>query len=216
MRREERLNDFEEVLRLNSESHQAKMWTSIPAIITSVNLEAQTCACQPAIQGEVTLPNGSVQSVNLPLLVDVPIQFPRAGGFAITFPVKAGDECLVIFASRCIDSWWQSGGVGAPAEHRMHDLSDGVAILGITSQPKRLNNISTNSLQIRNDSGTTFIDITDNKIELNADSVILRGSSKVIIDAGGTGIVYKPNVVNTYTNGVTGSNSAPTPPEISE
>ena len=33
------------------------------------------------------------------------------------------------------DSWWQSGGIGVPIESRMHDLSDGFAILAPTSQP---------------------------------------------------------------------------------
>ena len=31
--------------------------------------------------------------------------FPGGGGFALTFPVAAGDECLVVFASRCIDDY---------------------------------------------------------------------------------------------------------------
>ena len=65
----------------------------------------------------------------------MPVVFPGGGGFALTFPVAAGDECLVVFASRCIDAWWQSGGVGEPMEPRMHDLSDGFALIGVRSQP---------------------------------------------------------------------------------
>lgn len=56
--------------------------------------------------------------MDLPILPDVPVVFPGGGGFALTFPVAAGDECLVVFASRCIDAWWQSGGVGEPMEPR--------------------------------------------------------------------------------------------------
>ena len=36
-------------------------------------------------------------------LLDVPVVFPRSGGYALTFPVKQGDECLVIFNDMCID-----------------------------------------------------------------------------------------------------------------
>ncbi|MFW8450019.1 Gp138 family membrane-puncturing spike protein, partial [Klebsiella pneumoniae] len=68
--------------------------------------------------------SGAQVSVNLPLLVDVPVVFPRGGGCTLTFPVKPGDECLVIFADRCIDFWWQSGGIQEPVDERMHDLSD--------------------------------------------------------------------------------------------
>ncbi|MGC8050122.1 Gp138 family membrane-puncturing spike protein, partial [Salmonella enterica] len=78
---------------------------------------------------------------------------------SMTFPVAQGDECLVVFASRCIDSWWQSGGIQEQAELRMHDLSDGFAILGFRSQPRALSNISTTSAQLRSDDGATFIDL---------------------------------------------------------
>lgn len=169
MRRQERLDDSEESLRIAMESAQAKVWTAIPAIVQSVDFVAQTITAQPAIQGAVQSPDGSVAQVNLPLLVDVPIMYPRAGGFALTFPIAAGDEVLVVFASRCIDSWWQNGGVGAQAEVRMHDLSDGFALLAPTSQPKVLPAVSAQNVQLRDEVGTTYLEITpDGKIKLVA------------------------------------------------
>ena len=160
MNREERLDDPEESLRLALENAQANIWTAMPGIVTAVNLSAQTVSVQPAIQGVVTSPDGSTQATNLPQLVDVPIVWPRAGGFALTFPIAAGDEVLVVFGSRCIDSWWQQGGVGAQAEARMHDLSDGFAILAPTSQPKKFANVSSANVQLRDTAGTTFVEIT--------------------------------------------------------
>lgn len=160
MRRTERLNDIEESLRLALEAERAGIWTALPAIVVAANLAAQTVSAQPTIQGTITGPDGVARNVNLPLLVDVPIVWPRAGGFALTFPVAAGDEVLIVFASRCIDSWWQSGGIGAPAEVRMHDLSDGFAILAPTSQPKRLGGVSSSNVQLRDSAGSTFVEIT--------------------------------------------------------
>lgn len=169
MNREERLDDPEESLRLALESAQAQIWTAMPGVVTSVDLAKQTVSVQPTIQGTTEKPNGDTQNVNLPLLVDVPLMFPRAGGFALTFPVKAGDEVLVVFGCRCIDSWWQSGGVGAPAESRMHDLSDGFAILAPSSQPKKLSNVSASNVQLRDEAGTTFLEVTPGgKIKLTA------------------------------------------------
>lgn len=164
MDRRERLDDPEESLRMAMEDKQAEIWTALPGVVASVDLAAQTVAVQPAIQGSVSAPDGSVQNVNLPLLVDVPICWPRAGGFALTFPVKAGDEVLVVFASRCIDSWWQSGGVGAQAEARMHDLSDGFAILAPTSQSKKLSDVQTDGVEMRTESRSTFIRLTEGTI----------------------------------------------------
>ena len=160
MRRTERLNDIEESLRLALEAERAGIWTALPAIVVAANLAAQTVSAQPTIHGTITGPDGVARDVNLPLLVDVPIVWPRAGGFALTFPVAPGDEVLIVFASRCIDSWWQSGGIGAPAEVRMHDLSDGFAILAPTSQPKRLGGVSSSNVQLRDSAGSTFVEIT--------------------------------------------------------
>lgn len=171
MNREERLDDPEESLRLALESAQAQIWTAMPGVVTSVDLAKQTVSVQPTIQGTTENKNGDTQNVNLPLLVDVPLMFPRAGGFALTFPVAAGDEVLVVFGCRCIDSWWQSGGVGAPAEARMHDLSDGFAILAPTSQPKKLANVSAANVQLRDEAGSTFLEVTPSgKIKLTATS----------------------------------------------
>lgn len=169
MDRRERLGDAEESLRLAMDDKQASIWTALPAIVTAVDLAAQTVSAQPAIQGNITAPDGTVTSVNLPLLVDVPIVWPRAGGFALTFPLAAGDEVLVVFASRCIDSWWQSGGIGVQAEARMHDLSDGFAVLAPTSQANVLTAVSSTAAQLRDEAGTTFLEITPaGKINLTA------------------------------------------------
>lgn len=192
MNRDERLDDPEESLRLALENAQSQIWTATPAIVQAVNLAAQTLSVQPAIQGTLSNPDGTTQTVNLPLLVDVPIVWPRAGGFALTFPIAVGDEVLVVFGARCIDSWWQSGGVGAPAEARMHDLSDGFAILAPTSQPKKFANVSSTNVQLRDTAGTTYVEITPggnarvvgaSAIDIEAPTINLNGSSAVNVTA---------------------------------
>jgi phage baseplate assembly protein gpV len=184
MRREERLDDPEESLRLALENAQSQIWTALPSVVTAVDLSKQTVSVQPSIQGNISAPDGSSQSVNLPLLVDVPIVWPRAGGFALTFPIAAGDEVLVVFASRCIDSWWQSGGVGVQAEVRMHDLSDGFAVLAPTSQPKKLNGVSSSNVQLRDEAGTTYVEIAPGgKIKLLGATSIDINAPTVNIDA---------------------------------
>lgn len=156
----ERLNDPEEATRASLDGRQARIRTAMPGIVAAVDLVKQTVSVQPAIRGSQESPNGDTASTNLPLLVDVPIVWPRAGGFAITFPVAVGDEVLVVISDRCIDAWWQSGGIGEPLEPRMHDLSDAFAILAPTSQPKKLANVSTTALQLRNNAGTAYIELT--------------------------------------------------------
>lgn len=164
--RSQLLNDTETSIRLALDGRQATIWTSIPCIVESVNLTAMTLVAQPTITGTVQQEDGSVMSVELPLLGDVPICFPSGGGFTLTFPIEVGDEVLVVFASRCIDSWWQSGDIGLPLELRMHDLSDGFAIPGPKSLPNVIPAVSSSSVQLRNYLGTTYISMSETKIKI--------------------------------------------------
>ncbi len=56
----------------------------------------------------------------------------------ITFPVSQGDECVMLFSDREIESWFINGGVNPEGYPRMHALTDCVALFGIRSLPKMI------------------------------------------------------------------------------
>ena len=140
----------------------ANLWTCLPCEVLEYDSGAVTVNVQPLIKIPVYLPDGEVETVELPMLLDVPVMFPCAGGFTITHPIQKGDECLVNFADRNIDLWWQSGGIQNPFDTRKHDLSDGFAFFRPQSQAKKISGISTTDLEIRNDSNTCKIQIKPN------------------------------------------------------
>lgn len=156
------------------------MRVSIPGIIQSFDPDAVTAVIQPAIKGIEHDASGAEVSVNLPLLVDVPVIFPRGGGCTLTFPVSEGDECLVVFADRCIDFWWQSGGVQEPVDGRMHDLSDAFAIVGPQSQANKISGISTKAAQLRTDDGSAFIEVSaGGAVTITSPQVTINGPLQV-------------------------------------
>lgn len=132
---------------------------AMPGIIQSFNAEAVTAVVQPAIRCVETDNDGNRTTRDYPLLVDVPVVFPTAGGVTLTLPVNPGDECELKFQDRCIDFFWQSGGVQEPVDDRMHDLSDATCSVGQISQPNRIKNVSTTSAQLRTIDGSTYIDL---------------------------------------------------------
>ncbi|KAF1013157.1 MAG: hypothetical protein GAK29_04731 [Acinetobacter bereziniae] len=138
----------------------ANLWTSLPCEIDSYDSEAVTVNVQPLIKIPVMTNTGEIETVELPVIEDVPVMFPCAGGFTITHPINKGDECLVSFADRNIDLWWQSGGIQNPFDMRKHDLSDGFAFFRPQSQTKKISDISTENLEIRNDKNSCKIQIT--------------------------------------------------------
>lgn len=169
MDRDQLLNDQITMLKVMMDGRQASMWTCLPGIITKVDRSEYTCQVQPAIQGVITDEDGNQQYVELPELLDVPIVFPRAGGVIITLPLAVDDEVLVVISSRCIDSWWQSGGIQKPMELRMHDLSDGFAIPGPCSQVMTPGTDFSNSrIEVRNDAGTVYFSMGTKFAMVNA------------------------------------------------
>jgi hypothetical protein len=156
MDRRERFIDQEEPFRIAADALRASLWTAMPGIIESFDLVTQTATVQPAIQ-QTLLRENTTRA--LPVLADVPIYFPSGGGLTLTFPVQPGDECLLIFASRCIDAWWQSGGVQPAGEARTHSLSDAFAFVGARSRPRALGAFNDAAAQLRTDSGSGYIEL---------------------------------------------------------
>ena len=109
----------------------------IPCIIQSYNSANNTVECQPAVRERIINEDGTIQYVQLPLLINVPVVFPGSANFDIKFPLSKNDECLVFFSDLSIDNFWQKGSVQNPVEVRRHDLSDGMAIPCMMSVPRR-------------------------------------------------------------------------------
>lgn len=109
----------------------------IPCIVQSYNSENNTVECQPAIRERIINEDGTIQYIQLPLLINVPVVFPGSENFDIKFPLSKNDECLVFFSDLSIDNFWQKGSVQNPVEVRRHDLSDGMAIPCMMSLPRR-------------------------------------------------------------------------------
>ena len=204
MDRRERFESLQELLIAALDGRQRELWTAFPCVIQSFDPVAITCTAQPQIPVPLIDPKTELTSwVNLPLLVDVPVHFPNGGGYTLTFPVAKGDEALVVFASRCIDSWWYYGSPVNPTELRMHDLSDGFAFVGIRSQARKLANISTNSTQLRSEAGNTLIDLKEvgatGTVTVTSTNVVLNTTNTTVNDSG----VFTVNGVTNLNGNVT-------------
>lgn len=216
----ERYSDPEEAMRAAMDGSRATMWTALPGIVVSFDPVAVTASIQPAIKGVVQGQDGKFSGVNLPVLPDVPVVFPHGGGCTLTFPIKPGDEVLVVFSARCIDAWWQSGGIQYPMEPRMHDLSDGFAIPGPMSQAKKIGGISTTAVQLRSDDGAAYVsinpathqiltvtsghaDIVAASASISAPNIVLDGDVTVVgsLSIGGALTNAGKNVGASHTHG---------------
>jgi Phage protein Gp138 N-terminal domain len=213
MDRLERFESPQDALMKALTGWQAGMWTAMPAVVQTFDASVMTCEVQITVPINFKSPeDGSTIWKNVPLLRDCPVIFPSGGGATLTFPVKAGDEGLVIFASRCIDAWWAYSKIQPPPYIRMHNLSDGFFLPGVKSKPNVISNVSTTETQLRSNDGNTVIGLnaTSSTITLKATTININGNVAIT----GTLTDNGKNVGSTHTHtGVTpgsGTSGAPT------
>lgn len=113
-----------ELLEAAIASHLEDTHTAVPGRVEGVS--GGRCTVKPLVNR--TLRDGRTEE--LPVVANVPIWFPRGGGASITWPVAAGDGCLLVFSERSLDAW-KAGGAN-PADPRKHDLTDAVAFVGLS------------------------------------------------------------------------------------
>lgn len=170
-------------------------------LVDDMDPVTQTVTVQVAIQERVSSPTGQ-QWWDVPPIVHVPILIPRGGGFSSTYPLKKGDQGMLIFCDTCFDNWWVNGQEGSPPayydigkqavsgsqtqlEVRRHYVHDCGFLPGMYSQNRVLENYSTTSMQHRSDDGDSVVDIASNGIKLTSDSVDLTANSIVAGSQGG-------------------------------
>ena len=188
----ERTGNEEDIIAKAIRQAICDLRVACPGIIQSFDSAKQTVTVKLAIREDIIQDGIFKKGIEIDILYDVPIVMPRAGKFALTLPVTPGDECLIIFGDNCIDGWRQSSGVQNQIDKRRHDLSDGFAILAPWSQPKVISGYSTDTTQLRDLEGTTYVEIADSgvinitgaaTINAEAPTVNITGANLVNIEA---------------------------------
>ncbi len=115
---------------------------------------------------------------DFPLLADVPVFVLGGGDRVFTFPVQKGDTCLVLFSDRDIDNWFATGGAELPSSPRLHDLSDGMALVGFRSLANPVDNYSSADCQVRN--GSSLLSIGEKLLLKNSVTDLLAVMQAVV------------------------------------
>ncbi len=147
--------------------------TALPGSIISFDDATQLAEVRLEIPRIARDLDGTETEEPIQNLPEVPVQFFGGGGFFSTYPVAAGDECMVFFFERDASAWLASGGVQAPNTLRIHDYSDAVAVVGLNSEGNRIANFNGSALEIRNASGSTKLQIGDGAAAIEAPTVTL-------------------------------------------
>lgn len=117
----------------------------------------------------------SLQQRSYPALDRVPVVVLQGGGGALTFPIAAGDECILLFNDRDLDNWFKSGATTSPpTTARTHALADAVALVGLYSLKRSLANYDTTRAVLRKGNAMVGVGNAD-KVKVSNGTDTLNG-----------------------------------------
>ena len=161
------------------ELFKSKVNTILPAIVTAFDGKNRITA-QPVI----TRKYKGHDPKPLPPIKDVPVLYPGAGEYWLTFPVEVDSWVMLLCSQRSIEAWKDSdGSVGDASNARKFSMSDAVAIPGLLPFSSAFDVGS--GIQLRNKSGSVKITIEDDTIEIENESGAISLSDNGKVDING-------------------------------
>lgn len=151
-----RTPEWGEVFREFFNYYLDDLWTAMPGKITAYDPKNQKVDVQPMINRLIKTEDGEDFKEEFPILPDVPVYFPRSGGFSITLPIAVGDFVLLVFNQRSIDEYVSGDGSSPvdPDDFRLQDMNDAVALPGFFPYSKALSrNADTEDMVLGHNSG---------------------------------------------------------------
>ncbi len=168
-------------------AHRAEIFSSLNChqwgTIQSFDADKQTATVQIAALRLVPTSQGGKPIYvprAYPVLQDVPVMILAGGDGRLTFPIAAGDLCLVLFNDRDFDAFWATGTVSGPNSQRMHDLSDGLAIIGFRTKAAPISDFFEDGAELR--FGDSFLQLTD-KVNLASSLTDLKTTLNAVLTA---------------------------------
>lgn len=171
------VNEFAQGIEDMISNGIAGIHTACPATI--VSFDAGTCVA--SVKPTMTYYKSDGTTLDYPVIIGVPVFMPRAGSSQITYPVKAGDSCLLVFAERSIDEWM---GKGNSDNHdpRRYDLTDAFCFVGMCPAQS----ISADNVEVIN--GGTKISLTPSNTINVVGNINVQGTIVCTGDVIGGGI----------------------------
>lgn len=146
-----------------------------------------------AIDLQITKVLSTGEIVPISVLLDCPVFFLSGGTSFVSMPIQPGDDCLVLFNDRDIDTWYSTGAKNPPRTARMHSFSDAFALVGVRPKP---NAAALNDQALTLNAGTNKILIQNQVTDLKTliDSLIQILSTLTVAVTGSTGVVSPATV----------------------
>jgi len=150
---------LEEVIRAAMRSMLLDLHTMLPCSVEKYDATTKKASIVPLLKKKYL--DGRV--IQLPVINDVPVQWPSAGGAILHFPLENGDTGMGIFCERSLDVWLSGDGSAVnPNDTRHHDITDAVFIPGLYSFTGSPQGVTATSVHLKY--GSAEIELTQSGV----------------------------------------------------
>lgn len=159
-----------DVLDAHARTTCSRIHTSLPGKVVSYNPATNTADVQISVKAPFFDLAGEREYDEMPTLPNVPIIWPRGGGFVMTLPIGPGDFVWLMFAELSLAEWRATGQLSEPTDARRHSIGYPYAIPGAfpdVSPMAALDATARGSKAIFGNDGGVAIHIDGTTIKLN-------------------------------------------------
>lgn len=149
-----------DVIRQTIERQLSQIHIAMPGRVRSYDATEQTADIELGFM-RIDHADGQREVESYPILPAVPVQFPRGGGYALSYPLKKDDPVMVVFNDHPLEQWRAKGAVTDPGDTRRNSLAGAVCIPGIGPNGEALASASDTDMRVGKDNGA-HITIRDN------------------------------------------------------
>jgi hypothetical protein len=155
-----------QLLKQAIENRLLDVHTALIAKVESYDAKKQRANVSPVLKRQIKNMEGKWVAEQLPILCDVPVLFPRSGGFFLHFPIRPGDFVQLIFNEVNVDEWLENTKPMIACNQRF-SLQGAIAIPGIYPSVKALTDAHEDNLVLGKERGLQ-IHIDGKKIRLGS------------------------------------------------
>lgn len=163
-------------------------YTAMPGVVLAVHNKGQTQLVD--VQPCTSIRNRDGTATQQATILNVPYQQPAGSSGGVVFPLAVGDNVLLVFCMRAIDTWkYGDGGLSVPSDYRMFSNLDCVAIPCISPVSKTPTNTVKHSgayalgdTIVYNGNGVEVILKQTGKVVVNCKDAEINASDSTIIN----------------------------------
>lgn len=179
---------FTEVIESFIEYSMEDRYTALPGVVLAVHKKGGTQLLD--VQPCVSINNRDGTITDQATVLNVPYQQPASSKGGMVFPIMPGDNVLLVYCMRGIDTWkYGQGGLTPPSDYRMFSKSDCIAIPCISPASKT-------PTAGKHTKGYELGDVVVyNAMNGNQCEVILKANGDVVVNSPGTVTINSPRSV---------------------